>query len=83
VGTSSDWKISIPHVKPNLELGGTTKGEETYKLQMGVSNQTQGKWGNGSLQGEICCQGVFFKHKGSILIKTYALMVKFVSIRTI
>ncbi len=83
MGTSSDWKISIPHVKPNLELGGTTKGEETYKLQMGVSNQTQGKWGNGSLQGEICCQGVFFKHKGSILIKTYALMVKFVSIRTI
>jgi len=33
----------ILHVKPNLGLGGITKGEETYKLQMGVSNPTEGK----------------------------------------
>jgi hypothetical protein len=39
VGTSSDSKILILHVKPNLGLGGTSKGEETHKLQMGVSNQ--------------------------------------------
>jgi len=43
VGISNDSRISILHVKPNLGLGGTSKGEETYKLQMGVSNQTQGK----------------------------------------
>jgi hypothetical protein len=40
MGTNSDSRISIPHVKPNLGLGGTSKGEETHKLQMGVSNQT-------------------------------------------